>query len=40
VEKGPTIVPKIIAQLDASGSTGQSVKAWYEQAKAELDTVA
>jgi hypothetical protein len=40
LEKGPAIVPKIIAQLDASGgSTGRAVKMWYEQAKAELDTV-
>jgi hypothetical protein len=39
VEKGPTIVPKLIAQLNASGSMGQAVKMWYEQAKAELETV-
>ena len=39
VEKGFTIVPKIIAQLDASGgSIGRDTKAWYEQAKAELET--
>ena len=39
VEKGPAVVPKIIAQLDASGSIGRDVKMWYEQAKAELETV-
>ena len=39
LEKGPTVVPKIIAQLDASGSIGRDVKMWYEQAKAELETV-
>ena len=39
VEKGPTIVPKLIAQLNASGSIGRDTKAWYEQAKAELETV-
>ena len=40
VEKGPTIIPKIIAQLNASGSTGQAVKMWYEAAKkVELETV-
>jgi hypothetical protein len=39
IEKGPTIVPKMIAQLNASGSTGQGVRAAYDEAKAELETV-
>ena len=41
VEKGPTIVPKIIAQLNAaeSGSMGKGIKMWYETAKVELERV-
>lgn len=40
LEHGPTIVPRILAELEASdGSVGRDVKSWYDQAKAELDTV-
>ena len=39
VEKGPTIVPKMIAQLNASGSMGQAVRASYDEASAEVETV-
>ena len=39
LEKGPTIVPEIIAQLAASGPLWQDVPAWYREAKAELDSV-
>jgi hypothetical protein len=36
-EKGPSIVSKLLAQLDESGE--QDVVMWYEQAKAALDSV-
>jgi hypothetical protein len=39
LEKGPTIVPKILTQLDASGPLGSEVKYWHDQAVVALNTI-
>jgi hypothetical protein len=38
-EKGPEIVPRILAQLEDSGQVAAMVTAKYQQAKALLDTL-
>ena len=39
VEAGPTVVAKMVTQCAVAGQHGSEILAWYQQAKAELESI-